>query len=328
MSLSRYNEKRNFNVTPEPGGKKAKASASRSFVIQRHKASRLHYDFRLEVNGVLKSWAIPRGPSLNPTDKRLSVMVEDHPLAYASFSGVIPDGNYGAGIVEIWDKGTYEPEEMDKISDKEIDRHINAGMLKFYLKGKKIKGSFALVRIDGKNWLLIKHRDQFATDKPYNSEEHTLKSSPINKALAEAATAKRSSRTGRRSSVSSSGEGNGKTRKSISKASAGTGSSTRKAAGENSGGTKNRVAKKSAGNRSAAEKSALKKSAGSRSAAKKSAVKKSAGSRSAAKKSAPKKSAGNRSATKKFAAKKSAGNRFATKKSAAKKSTRKTSTAK
>jgi len=184
MSLATYKKKRNFGATPEPGGKATKGKAANSFVIQRHDATRLHYDFRLEVNGVLKSWAIPKGPSLNPTDKRLAVMVEDHPLAYGGFKGRIPEGNYGAGIVEIWDKGTYQPEEMEKISDNEIDRHIKNGMLKFSLKGKKLKGSFALVRIRGaesKNWLLIKHRDKYATDKPYSSEDETAKNSPINK---------------------------------------------------------------------------------------------------------------------------------------------------
>jgi bifunctional non-homologous end joining protein LigD len=184
MSLATYNKKRNFKETSEPAGSVAKTGAARTFVIQRHKASRLHYDFRLEVNGVLKSWAVPKGPSLNPTDKRLAMQVEDHPLAYGNFKGVIPEGNYGAGIVEIWDKGTYEPEEIENVSDKTIDRNIKNGMLKFSLKGKKLKGSFALVRIRGaesKNWLLIKHRDQYATADPYNSEEDTLENSPINK---------------------------------------------------------------------------------------------------------------------------------------------------
>ena len=186
MSLATYSKKRNFKQTPEPGAGVTRGKGANTFVIQRHNATRLHYDFRLEVNGVLKSWAIPKGPSLNPTDKRLAVMVEDHPLSYASFKGTIPEGNYGAGIVEIWDRGTYVPEEMEKISDKEIERHINKGMLKFSLKGKKIKGSFALVRIkgsDSKNWLLIKHRDEYAVDDPYDSEKNTPKNSPINKWL-------------------------------------------------------------------------------------------------------------------------------------------------
>ncbi|RYY21926.1 MAG: hypothetical protein EOO04_17095, partial [Chitinophagaceae bacterium] len=156
--------------------------------------------------------------------KRLSVMVEDHPLAYGGFSGVIPEGNYGAGIVEIWDAGTYEPEEMDKVSDKEINRHIEAGMLKFSLKGKKIKGSFALVRIDGKNWLLIKHRDKFATDQEYNSEEHTLKSSPINKALA----AKEKSASGKRTAGRATPPGSRSTKKTTNKNGAGSGATADK----------------------------------------------------------------------------------------------------
>jgi bifunctional non-homologous end joining protein LigD len=186
MSLATYKQKRNFKETSEPLPKIGKDRGARTFVIQRHKASRLHYDFRLEVNGVLKSWAVPKGPSLYPTDKRLAMMVEDHPLSYGSFKGTIPEGNYGAGIVEIWDKGTYEPEEIDNISDKAIDNNIKNGMLKFSLKGRKLKGSFALVRIRGaesKNWLLIKHRDKYATDDEYNSEDDTPANSPINKFL-------------------------------------------------------------------------------------------------------------------------------------------------
>ncbi|RYY23607.1 MAG: ATP-dependent DNA ligase, partial [Chitinophagaceae bacterium] len=109
MSLSRYNEKRNFNVTPEPDGKSAKSSGSRTFVIQRHKATRLHYDFRLELDGTLKSWAIPKGPSLDPADKRLAVHVEDHPISYAKFEGNIPHGQYGGGDVIVWDQGVWKP---------------------------------------------------------------------------------------------------------------------------------------------------------------------------------------------------------------------------
>ncbi len=192
MSLSDYKKKRKFDDTPEPGAAIKKDTGSLSFVIQRHKASRLHYDFRLEMDGVLKSWAVPKGPSLNPADKRLAMMVEDHPYDYKDFKGIIPEGNYGAGIVEIWDNGTYTALTDDKTADhkKLLKAGLKAGNLKFVLKGKKLKGEFALVKIKNKDsdkdnaWLLIKHNDKFATDKKYDSEKETPKSSPINKALA------------------------------------------------------------------------------------------------------------------------------------------------
>jgi bifunctional non-homologous end joining protein LigD len=190
MSLATYNTKRDFKQTSEPTGKKSEKSEEKlAFVVQRHKASHLHYDFRLEMDGVLKSWAVPKGPSLNPGDKRLAMMVEDHPYEYKDFKGVIPEGNYGAGIVEIWDSGTYTSLE-DQGNAKEDEKLLKAGLetgnLKFKLNGKKLKGEFALVRLKGSNsnsWLLIKHRDSFATDEEYNSEEHTAKNSPINKWL-------------------------------------------------------------------------------------------------------------------------------------------------
>ncbi|MEO7446327.1 MAG: DNA polymerase ligase N-terminal domain-containing protein [Ferruginibacter sp.] len=193
MSLTKYNKKRNFKDTPEPSGKKTAGEEKLSFVIQRHKASRLHYDFRLEMDGVLKSWAVPKGPSLNPADKRLAMMVEDHPYDYKDFKGIIPEGNYGAGIVEIWDKGYYTAlnEKDENKNDIQLLRAgLKAGSLKFVLKGKKLKGEFALVKLKNNDraenaWLLIKHRDKFAVDKEYNSEEHTLKTSPINKLLKE-----------------------------------------------------------------------------------------------------------------------------------------------
>lgn len=190
MELSLYNKKRNFKDTSEPAGKVNESSSKLIFVVQRHKASRLHYDFRLELDGVLKSWAVPKGPSLNPKDKRLAMMVEDHPYDYKDFAGEIPEGNYGAGIVEIWDKGTYTDIENSPtdIAQKKLKAGLKAGSLKINLSGKKLKGEFALVKLkknDDNSWLLIKHNDKYAVSDGYNSEEHTLKSSPINKWLKE-----------------------------------------------------------------------------------------------------------------------------------------------
>ena len=191
MSLTTYKKKRSFTDTPEPeGAKKQGAPKELSFVIQRHKASRLHYDFRLEMGGVLKSWAVPKGPSMNPGDKRLAMMVEDHPYDYKDFTGIIPEGNYGAGIVEIWDKGTFTGvnPEHENINEKQLLKSLKDGNLKFALKGKKLKGEFALVKLknsEDNSWLLIKHRDKYATDDEYDSEELTPKTSPINKWLAE-----------------------------------------------------------------------------------------------------------------------------------------------
>jgi bifunctional non-homologous end joining protein LigD len=163
--------------------------------VQRHKASHLHNDIRLEMDGVLKSWAVPKGPSMNPADKRLAMMVEDHPYDYKDFSGIIPEGNYGAGIVEIWDKGSYTTlkEKASDDDEKLLKAGLKAGSLKFVLKGKKLKGEFALVKLKnnkaGDNaWLLIKHNDAFAVQEDYNSEEETPANSPINKSLAEGKT--------------------------------------------------------------------------------------------------------------------------------------------
>ncbi|MEO5984837.1 MAG: DNA polymerase ligase N-terminal domain-containing protein [Ferruginibacter sp.] len=188
MSLRLYNKKWNFKESPEPNGKKQTEMGTLSFVVQRHKATRLHYDFRLELGGTLKSWAVPKGPSMNPVDKRLAMMVEDHPYDYKDFAGVIPEGNYGAGIVEIWDKGTYTDIEVSaiKVAEKKLKAGLKAGSLKLYLKGKKLKGEFALVKLknaDDNAWLLIKHNDEYAIHENYNSEEQTTKSSPINKWL-------------------------------------------------------------------------------------------------------------------------------------------------
>ena len=173
MPLVEYKRKRNFKETPEPGAKIERSKKQR-FVVQRHDATRLHYDFRLEMDGVLKSWAVPKGPSLNPGDKRLAVMVEDHPVSYIDFHGSIPEGNYGAGTVDVWDNGTYIPIDGKgkEITEKDALKALDAGNLKVALKGKHLKGEFALVRLkDEKNWLLIKHRDEFAVDDEYTSED-------------------------------------------------------------------------------------------------------------------------------------------------------------
>ncbi|HEY2945132.1 MAG TPA: DNA ligase D [Vicinamibacteria bacterium] len=160
MGLKEYYRKRDFAITPEPRGKEKK-NEGRSFVIQKHAATRLHYDFRLEMEGVLKSWAVPKGPSLDPKDKRLAMMTEDHPVEYGRFEGIIPEGQYGGGTVLLWDHGTWEPIE---------DPHagLRKGNLKFRLHGEKLQGGFALVKIKGrdardseKTWLLIKERDEF-----------------------------------------------------------------------------------------------------------------------------------------------------------------------
>lgn len=189
MALTQYKKKRNLKETPEPSGGKKVKKKNLIFVVQRHKATSLHYDFRLEMEGVLKSWAVPKGPSLNPKDKRLAMMVEDHPLDYASFEGVIPEHNYGAGIVEIWDEGIYEDiSERDyKKAEKKLLNDLKKGSLKFVLKGEKLKGEFALVKmkgdVKGNAWLLIKHKDEYAVTKTYSSENQTEPGSPINIAL-------------------------------------------------------------------------------------------------------------------------------------------------
>jgi bifunctional non-homologous end joining protein LigD len=190
MALSLYKKKRNFNDTPEPAGKIKSSASKLSFVVQRHKATRLHYDFRLEMDGVLKSWAVPKGPSLNPTDKRLAMMVEEHPYDYKDFAGIIPKGNYGAGIVEIWDNGQYADLENSekKKAEKNLKAGLKSGNLKIRLFGKKLKGEFALVKIknsEDNSWLLIKHNDEYAVHEEYNSEDDTPESSPINKWLKE-----------------------------------------------------------------------------------------------------------------------------------------------
>ncbi len=160
MGLAEYKKKRRFNVTPEPGPKEKRSELGNIFVVQKHRATQLHYDFRLEADGVLKSWAVPKGPSMDPSVKRLAMQVEDHPTDYADFEGVIPEGEYGGGTVMVWDYGVYAPENVKKVSDG-----LKKGDLKFVLLGKKLKGSFVLVRTRDRQWLLIKHKDEYVTDK-------------------------------------------------------------------------------------------------------------------------------------------------------------------
>jgi len=160
MGLAEYKKKRRFNVTPEPGPEEKRSELGNIFVVQKHRATQLHYDFRLEADGVLKSWAVPKGPSMDPAVKRLAMQVEDHPVDYADFEGVIPEGEYGGGTVMVWDYGVYAPENVKKVSDG-----LKKGDLKFVLLGKKLKGSFVLVRTRDRQWLLIKHKDEYVTDE-------------------------------------------------------------------------------------------------------------------------------------------------------------------
>ncbi|TAN28405.1 MAG: DNA ligase, partial [Actinomycetota bacterium] len=179
MTLAQYRSKRNFQNTPEPKGGKGNNNKLH-FVVQKHAASHLHYDFRLELSGVLKSWAIPNGPSLDPREKRLAIMVEDHPLDYRTFEGVIPEGNYGAGTVMVWDKGTYQNYKKSSAAaaSKNLKEGLSSGDLKFILDGKKLKGAFVLVKMKGsnddKNWLLIKKKDSFATTADPLEKDHSV----------------------------------------------------------------------------------------------------------------------------------------------------------
>jgi bifunctional non-homologous end joining protein LigD len=176
MALEEYKRKRRFESTPEPPPKVEKKSKHR-FVVQKHRATRLHYDFRLEMHGVLKSWAVPKGPSLDPADKRLAMQVEDHPVSYFDFEGIIPEGNYGAGTVMVWDMGTWEPlsskpapdGSYEATSDAEAAAQLEKGDLKFRLRGKKLNGDFVLAHMrsrrpgsKGTEWLMIKKLDKYA----------------------------------------------------------------------------------------------------------------------------------------------------------------------
>ena len=188
MSLSLYKKKRSFKKTPEPEGKKKSQSKNKlKFVVQKHDASHLHYDFRLEMEGVLKSWAVPKGPSLNPEDKRLAMMVEDHPYDYRTFEGTIPAGNYGAGTVMVWDEGTYEALGFEKEPVKDQEKlllgELRKGDVKIVLHGEKLKGAFGLVKIKGgpgkdrgeNAWLLIKKKDDKASGVDITKKDKSVK---------------------------------------------------------------------------------------------------------------------------------------------------------
>src|SRR5258705_10975087 len=158
--LTEYKKKRKFDKTPEPGPTKKRTKTGRMFVVQKHRATQLHYDFRLEVDGVLKSWAVTKGPAMTPTVKRRAMQVEDHPVDYAKVEVVIPEGEYGGGTVMVWDYGTYEPENTD-----DVGAALRKGELKFSLDAQKLKGSWVLVRPRDRQWLLMKHRDYYTTEE-------------------------------------------------------------------------------------------------------------------------------------------------------------------
>jgi bifunctional non-homologous end joining protein LigD len=192
MPLKEYRKKRDFKVTAEPAGRSRMTKSSRlRYVIQKHLASHLHYDFRLEWNGVMLSWAVPKGPSLDPAVKRLAMQVEDHPIEYSDFESVIPRGEYGGGTVMIWDTGRWAPDDAD------VDAMLKKGELKFSLQGKKLKGSWVLVRTRGygargsgksakrPSWLLLKHRDVYASEGDITLEQP--RSAVSNRTLAEIA---------------------------------------------------------------------------------------------------------------------------------------------
>lgn len=163
--LEDYRKKRDFQRTPEPSGKEDRKDERPIFVIQKHDSRRLHYDFRIEVGGVLKSWAVPKGPSTNPRDKRLAVLTEDHPMEYTDFEGVIPEGEYGAGTVMVWDIGTYRNLREKDGKDLPMEKCVDDGHIAIWLEGRKLQGGYALVRT-GKGakarWLLIKMADDKA----------------------------------------------------------------------------------------------------------------------------------------------------------------------
>lgn len=159
QGLDVYRKKRDFKKTAEPRPRRARTRGALRFVVQKHRATALHYDFRLEAHGTMRSWAVPKGPSFDPKQRRLAMEVEDHPLEYANFEGIIPEGEYGGGTVMIWDEGVWAPME-----DIDPAKAIDSGEIRFVLSGKKLKGSWTLVSTGDRKWLLMKRRDEFASD--------------------------------------------------------------------------------------------------------------------------------------------------------------------
>jgi DNA ligase D-like protein (predicted 3'-phosphoesterase) len=177
--LKAYEQKRDLGRTPEPSGGGTSAGAMPTFVIQKHDAQNLHYDFRLEVDGVLASWAVPKGPSTDPSVKRLAIHVEDHPLDYASFEGIIPEGMYGAGTVLVWDRGTYRNLMGEKADPLSMQEAIEEGHVEVWLEGAKLKGGYALIQMKGrgdKQWLLVKMKDDEADARrnPVSTEPNSV----------------------------------------------------------------------------------------------------------------------------------------------------------
>ena len=190
-SLKTYRSKRDFRQTGEPqGGSAGEKIAGPRFVIQKHDSSTLHYDFRLEVDGVLKSWAVPKGPSTDPREKRLAVPTEDHPLGYADFEGVIPEGQYGAGTVLVWDRGTYRNMTSDNDEKITLSQAIRQGHLAVWLEGEKLRGGYALTRMDrgeDEQWLLVKMDDEHADArrKPTSTQSKSVSTGRTMKEIAD-----------------------------------------------------------------------------------------------------------------------------------------------
>lgn len=185
--LSKYKKKRNFSKTKEPGGSSGKKSKKNIFVIQEHRASNHHFDFRIEADGVLKSWAVPKGPSTDPGEKRMAIPTEDHPIDYADFEGVIPEGEYGAGTVIVWDTGKYRNLREEKEDDSaDIEESYKDGKIEIWLEGEKLTGGYALIKMKGREqWMLIKMKDDEADARrnPVNTEKDSVKSGKTLKEL-------------------------------------------------------------------------------------------------------------------------------------------------